>query len=178
MTYLLNLFVKSKYSVPGLSFNMFQPLLTPNFCLQIQSICCLHFRPNKLSSPCQLSTSYKTVVVYKNVFIDQLLLSLKERTYRESALKNTILQEKEIFKKVIQKCFVYYLDHTKPWIQQARMWNTQIDQLRQTLYERKRNTISTCISLLALLSRRSWREHSSNDPCCRGEQFLWWFRFS
>jgi bromodomain adjacent to zinc finger domain protein 1A len=41
-------------------------------------------------------------------------LSLNERGYRESALKNTLLQEKERIVEGITKCFVHRLDNSRP----------------------------------------------------------------
>ncbi len=46
--------------------------------------------------------------------VEQLLLSLNERGYRESALKNVLLQEKDRIVEGIQKCAVHRLDNTKP----------------------------------------------------------------
>ena len=46
--------------------------------------------------------------------VEQLLLSLNERGYRESALKNVLLQEKDRIVEGIQKCAVLRLDNTKP----------------------------------------------------------------
>lgn len=46
--------------------------------------------------------------------VEQLLLSLNERGYRESALKNVLLQEKDRVVEGIQKCAVHRLDNTKP----------------------------------------------------------------
>ena len=46
--------------------------------------------------------------------VEQLILSLNERGLRESALKNTLLHEKERIVEGIQKCAVHRLDNTKP----------------------------------------------------------------
>lgn len=46
--------------------------------------------------------------------VEQLILSLNERGYRESALKNILLQEKERIMEGIQKCAVHRLDNTRP----------------------------------------------------------------
>lgn len=69
---------------------------------------------------------------YDNVdSVDQLLLSLNERGYRESALKNTILQEKERIKEGIQKCSIHRLDHTKPEVKLEGEIRKSTRQLRK-----------------------------------------------
>lgn len=69
---------------------------------------------------------------YDNVdSIDQLILSLNERGYRESALKNTLLHEKERIIDGIQKCSIHRLDNTKPEIKLEAETRKSTRQLRK-----------------------------------------------
>lgn len=69
---------------------------------------------------------------YDNVdSIDQLILSLNERGYRESALKNTLLHEKERIMEGIQKCSIHRLDNTKPGIKLEAEIRKSTRQLRK-----------------------------------------------
>ena len=69
---------------------------------------------------------------YENVdSIDQLILSLNERGYRESALKNMLLQEKERIVEGIQKCSIHRLDNSKPEVKQEAETRKSTRQLRK-----------------------------------------------
>lgn len=63
--------------------------------------------------------------------IDQLILSLNERGYRESALKNALLHEKERIVEGIQKCSIHRLDNTKPEIKVDAEIRKSTRQLRK-----------------------------------------------
>ena len=66
--------------------------------------------------------------------VDKLLASLNERGFRESALRNILLQDKERISESIQKCSVHRLDHSKPDIQQI---NEVRKSTRQTRKEKE-----------------------------------------
>lgn len=63
--------------------------------------------------------------------IDQLILSLNERGYRESALKNMLLQEKERIIEGIQKCSIHRLDNSKPEVKLEAETRKSTRQLRK-----------------------------------------------
>lgn len=63
--------------------------------------------------------------------IDQLILNLNERGYRESALRNIILHEKERIIEGIQKCSLHRLDNTKPEIKIEAETRKSTRQLRK-----------------------------------------------
>lgn len=58
-------------------------------------------------------------------------MSLNERGYRESALKNTLLQDKERIIDGIQKCSIHRLDNTKPEVKLEGETRKSTRQLRK-----------------------------------------------
>lgn len=63
--------------------------------------------------------------------VDELLLNLNERGYRESALKTSLLHEKERIIEGIQRCLVHRLDNTKPEVKLENETRKSTRQLRK-----------------------------------------------
>lgn len=63
--------------------------------------------------------------------LDQLIISLNERGYRESALKTILLQEKDRIVEGIQKCSIHKLDHSRPEVKVETETRKSTRQLRK-----------------------------------------------
>lgn len=63
--------------------------------------------------------------------VDQLILSLNERGFRENALRTALLHEKERIVEGIQKCPVHRLDNSKTQVNQQSEVRKSSRQLRK-----------------------------------------------
>ena len=69
---------------------------------------------------------------YDNVeAVDQLILGLNERGYRENALKSILMQEKDRIVEGIQKCSIHRLDNSRPEVKLENEIRKSTRQIRK-----------------------------------------------
>lgn len=87
------------------------------------------------ASTCPVHATYlphtKWAFYDKAESVEQLILSLNERGYRESALRSVLLAEKERIVESIQKCSVHRLDNTQPEVKLENETRKSTRQLRK-----------------------------------------------